>query len=38
MSKKVSIDEKKKIQEKYRDEFKEKFVQRFTKGEVMDFT
>ena len=38
MSKKVSVDEKKKTQEKYREEFKEKFLQRVSKGEVFDFT
>jgi len=38
MSKKIRVDEKKKIQEKYREEFKEKFLQRVSKGEVMDFT
>jgi uncharacterized protein YnzC (UPF0291/DUF896 family) len=31
-------DEKKRTQEKYREEFKEKFRQRITNGEVMDFT
>jgi len=38
MSKKIENIEKKKIQEKYRDEFKERFRARIEKGEVFDFT
>jgi len=38
MLKKVLVDEKKKIQEKCREEFKERFRQRIENGEVMAFT
>lgn len=38
MSNKIEQHEKKALQEKYREEFKEKFRARIEKGEVMDFT
>ena len=38
MSKKLKDSEKKRIQEKQREEFKERFRERIAKGEVMDFT
>jgi len=37
MSKKISIVEKEKIQEKYREEFKGRFRLRIENGEVMDY-
>jgi len=38
MSKKIDSSEKKRIQEKHREEFKERFREKMEKGEVMDFT
>ena len=38
MEKKIDDSEKKRIQEKYREEFKVKFRERIENGEVMDFT
>lgn len=38
MAKNLENSEKKRIQEKHREEFKEKFRERLAKGEIMDFT
>jgi len=38
MLKKAFIGEKKKLQEKYREEFKKRFTLRIENGEIMDFT
>jgi len=38
MSKKTGQNEKRTLQEKYREEFKAKFREKIEKGEAMDFT
>jgi len=38
MAKNIETSEKKRMHEKSREEFKEKFRERLAKGEVMDFT
>jgi|TARA_B110000196_G_scaffold104920_1_gene91123 hypothetical protein len=38
MLKKIEKSEGKKLQEKYREEFKAKFIERLEKGEIMAFT
>jgi uncharacterized protein YnzC (UPF0291/DUF896 family) len=38
MLKRIEKSERKKLQEKYREEFKAKFIERLEKGEVMEFT